>query len=101
VRDPAFLLPAAFQSGIEAESDIRRLKPNFILVDLHLPDSDGLTFAGAIKLLQPGGCVVLPVDAAKHTKQALDCGAVETIVKRKLDSKLIPSLRRVRVRRKV
>ena len=93
--EPTFVLIAAVQSGIEAVSEMRRFDPDLIVMDLQLPDSDGLTLTKVIKQLQPDSCVVLLISSLKYRKSALDCGVTETIVKSNLASDFIPTLKRV------
>jgi DNA-binding NarL/FixJ family response regulator len=93
--EPTFALIANLQSGVEAASEIRRLEPDLVVMDLQLPDTDGLTLTRVIKQLQPDSCVVLLISSLKYRKSALDCGVTETIVKSDLISDFIPTLKRV------
>ena len=93
--EPIFFLQAAFRSGIEAVSAIRRLKPDIILMDLQQPDSDGLTLARVIKRMVPDSCVMLIVNSNELNQHAIACGVNATVSKSRLHNDLIPILKRV------
>jgi DNA-binding NarL/FixJ family response regulator len=94
-HEPTFEVVADLESGTEAVNEARRLTPDLILMDVALPDADGLTLTRVIKQLQPDSCVVLLISSLKYRQSALDCGVTETIVKSDLISDLISTLKRV------
>jgi two-component system response regulator DesR len=94
-REPRFTLVADVPSGVEAVSQMRHIRPDLILMDVQLPDGDGLTLAKVIRQLLPGGRVVLLVGSAAYRKPALECGVSETVTKSDLSQNLISTLTRV------
>jgi two-component system KDP operon response regulator KdpE len=69
-------------TGAEAMSALRHHRPDLVLLDLGLPDIDGLVLIGKIRTLRPVPIVVLSSrgdEAAKVT--ALDSGADDYVTK--------------------
>ncbi|MBI3733996.1 MAG: response regulator transcription factor [Chloroflexi bacterium] len=93
--EPMFELAAEFESGAQSVQEALNLKPDLILMDLSLPDSNGLEMTHAIKSLLPGSHVLLMIQAPIYRQAALASGASEILMKSDLPSHLIPSLKRL------
>jgi two-component system KDP operon response regulator KdpE len=69
-------------SGAEALSALRHHRPDLVLLDLGLPDIDGLTLIGRIRETSPVPIVVLSSRGEEATKvMALDAGADDYVTK--------------------
>ncbi|MFA5976413.1 MAG: response regulator [Elusimicrobiota bacterium] len=72
-------------SGVEALQIAQREKPTLILLDLMLPDKDGLSVLREIKQIE--SCQFIPVivvsgkEAQGHIRAAMDAGAIDYIIK--------------------
>ena len=66
-------------SGEEALAFFEKYDPDLILLDVHLPDVDGIEVCRRLKLKQQASVMVLQISAsalsAAHAKAALDAGA--------------------------
>jgi DNA-binding NarL/FixJ family response regulator len=95
-QDAAFDILADCASGLQAVSEALRLKPDLILTDLRLDDSNGLALARVIGRLLPQTSVVLLTGPQPYGRAASESGIREVVAKGELDVELIPALRRVR-----
>lgn len=79
-------------NGQEAISLAIRLKPNFITLDLEMPEMDGFTFLRWLMHNQPTPTIIISSDGCEENiLKALDLGAVDFIVKptRKISPDLV------------
>ncbi len=81
-------------TGAEALSESRRLKPDLVLLDIQLPDLDGLEVAASLSSEPEPPTVVLVSsrDAADYGPRLLDCGAVGFITKADLSAETLGAL---------
>ncbi len=88
-----------FQAGTgeEALARIREMRPDLVLLDLKLPDLDGLTVLQRIKALAPETSVVIVTmhDDPEFIRQAVELGAAGYVLKSTVDEELIEAIRTV------
>ena len=84
------------RSGAEAEAAVRRQCPAMVLLDIGLPDTDGVSLCRRLKALDPGNAMrvmfVTGYRDVEHEEAGFEAGCVDYIVK-----PVSPSLVRARV----
>jgi DNA-binding NarL/FixJ family response regulator len=82
-------------SAEEAVAKLARARPDLILLDLNLPDGDGLTLLRRIKELSPRSTVVIVTmhDQPEHVREALRLGAAGYVVKGASRRELLAAVR--------
>jgi DNA-binding NarL/FixJ family response regulator len=82
-------------SAEEALGKLARGRPDLILLDLNLPDGDGLTLLRRIKELSPKSTVVIVTmhDQPEHVREALRLGAAGYVVKGATRRELLAAVR--------
>jgi putative two-component system response regulator len=84
------------RSGAEAEAAVRRQRPAMVLLDIGLPDTDGVTLCRRLKALDPDNAMrvmfVTSFRDVEHEEAGFEAGCVDYIVK-----PVSPSLVRARV----
>jgi two-component system nitrate/nitrite response regulator NarL len=80
--------------GLTALSAVRRLRPDAVLLDVHLPDMDGFAVAAALELERPAPRVVLTSadEDERVGSQLRRCGALGFVAKAALANARIGSL---------
>ena len=80
--------------GLTALSAVRRLRPDAVLLDVHLPDMDGFAVAAALGLERPAPRVVLTsADEDERVGSLMRrCGALGFVAKAALANAQIGSL---------
>ena len=65
------------QDGLEATVSIRRLKPDVVILDIHLPGSSGIEVLEAIKKDKPAPVVIMFTNYPypQYRKRCMDLGA--------------------------
>jgi two-component system, NarL family, invasion response regulator UvrY len=89
-----FELVGEVATGEEGVAAARRLRPDLVLMDVHLPDIDGYEAARRIEPVDPGAVIVL-VSAAEDALQGdipARCGASAFVRKEDLRPGLIQQL---------
>lgn len=83
-------------TGAEALSESRRLKPDLVLLDIQLPDLDGLAVAASLSMQPEPPAVVLVSsrDAADYGPRLDGCGALGFIAKADLSAESLAALLR-------
>lgn len=81
-------------TGAEALSESRRLKPDLVLLDIQLPDLDGLAVAASLSSEPEPPTVVLVSsrDAVDYGPRLHDCGALGFIAKADLSAESLTAL---------
>lgn len=81
-------------TGAEALREVRRLRPDVVLLDIQLPDQDGLAVAASITSVPPAPAVVLVSsrDAIDYGPRLDRCGAVGFIAKTDLSAESLTAL---------
>ena len=84
------------RSGAEAEAAVRRQRPAMVLLDIGLPDTDGVSLCRRLKALDPDNAMrvifVTGYRDVEHEEAGFEAGCVDYIVK-----PVAPSLVRARV----
>lgn len=78
-------------------------RPDVVLMDVAMPDMDGIAAAGALRAIAPEAAVIIHTlhdDAATRTR-ALAAGAVAVIAKRRCGEDLAPAIREALALRRV
>ncbi len=94
---PDLVLVGSASTGLEALTAHRNHRPDVILVDLRLPDIDGIEVVRRIKAESPGArCVILTTYGGDvQVSRALKAGVTGYLLKSTLDKDLIDTIRRV------
>ena len=94
-RDVAFEVCGEAANGAEALQQVDQLKPDVILLDISMPDLNGLDVARALSQKQLGLKIVIVSehDVRLMLPRALQAGAHGCIDKSRLATDLLPSLR--------
>lgn len=85
---------------IEAESGARALtacavyRPGVVLMDIRLPDIDGIALTPRIKALLPDTCVIFVsyLHGGTHVERAFGAGGCAYVVKDRLFTDLLPAI---------
>jgi response regulator of citrate/malate metabolism len=83
-RVPGFSVVGEAHSGAEALMLVERLRPDLVLLDIYLPDIDGLEVIRRLRLEHEQSVDVIAVTAAKDVKtlrSAMQGGVVQYLVK--------------------
>lgn len=85
-------------TGVEALAQARQLRPDLILLDLNMPEMDGLAAIPKLRKEAPASKILILTmhDDASHLRQALDAGASGYVLKKAVDQELIMAIRAVR-----
>ena len=81
-------------TGSEALAEVRRLRPDAVLLDIQLPDIDGIEVAASLTSAPPAPAVVLVSarDQADYGERLEGCGAVGFIAKADLTADSLMAL---------
>lgn len=95
---PNLLVIGEAGDGDEALALARKLHPDLILLDLSMPDSDGLGAIPKLRAEVPQARILVLTmhDDATHLRQALDAGASGYVLKNAVDQELLMAIRAVR-----
>lgn len=85
-------------SGADAVAQARALQPDLILLDLSMPDGDGLSIIATLRTVAPQARILILTmhDDTSHLRQALDAGASGYVLKNAVDQELLMAIRAVR-----
>ena len=85
-------------SGVDAVTQARALQPDLILLDLSMPDGDGLSIIATLRTVAPQARILILTmhDDTSHLRQALDAGASGYVLKNAVDQELLMAIRAVR-----
>lgn len=81
--------------GMEALHQARQLKPDLILMDIHMPGVNGLDAARTLRSEMPESRVIVVTmyDTEEYREAAMACGASGYVAKRSLAEALLPTIR--------
>jgi len=92
--DASVEIVAELANGVEAVGECRRLAADLILLDLQLPDSNGLAVTRMLKDVLPACRVIMLINGPELRSLALNNGAADTIVKNRISLDLGDTLAR-------
>lgn len=89
---------AIAQNGREALELVRKHKPDVVLMDVNMPEMDGLRAIELIRQAQPEiTCIVLSAERNRHTvSQAMDLGVQDYLIKPFTSDQLLAVMQRAR-----
>ena len=95
---PEFRCVCACASAEEALVEIPRLKPDVVLMDIHLPGETGIACTARLKEKLPGVQVIIVTVYRNHELifQALEAGACGYLLKRSSPEELLKAINEVR-----
>jgi DNA-binding NarL/FixJ family response regulator len=72
-------------------------RPDIVILDLHLPDADGITVCRRLRLIEPALKVIMmtALEDADVREAALEAGASDFVPKSQLHAQLLPAILRV------
>lgn len=87
-------------SGATALALCRDHCPSVVLMDVELPDANGIDLAAQILQLLPGAAVIIVSDhsSAEHVRRAVAAGAAAYVTKDAVEKELIASIKAVLAR---
>jgi DNA-binding NarL/FixJ family response regulator len=96
-RHPDLVVVAEAANGREALDLCRRLRPELVLMDLRMPDMDGIAATHAIKREFPETLVLLltALDESSGLSESLEAGAAGYVLKDASPSQITHAVRRV------
>jgi DNA-binding NarL/FixJ family response regulator len=100
-EDRAIAVVGEADNGADALSGIERLRPDVVLLDLHIPPPDGFEVLRAVKRLFQATCVVvLTNNASPLVRERCERLSADAVIdKADAATLLIPTLRRMAARR--
>ncbi|HEY4867654.1 MAG TPA: response regulator [Candidatus Dormibacteraeota bacterium] len=92
-----FVVVGEAEDASSALEEVHRLHPALVLLDVQLPDLDGLTLASRLAVDEPGTAVVLTSsrEAADYGHRVTSCGARGFITKADLSSESVTAVLRM------
>lgn len=95
--DPELMVVGEADTAADAAAQAQTLQPEVILLDIHLPDTDGITALKRIKSAAPQARVLIVTinDHDGYIRQALQAGATGYILKGVRRQQLIDAVRAV------
>ena len=96
-REDAFEVVAEAEDGAEAIKKAKQLKPDLVLMDIHMPGTDGIEATRRIREMLPGTRVVILTisEDDKDLFEAIKCGAHGYLLKKLEPEELYAMLRGV------
>lgn len=102
--DPRITVAGVASNGLQARGEVRRLRPDVVTLDVHMPRMDGLTCLQYIMAENPTPCLMVSTmtgAGALESFEAMELGAVDVIEKPRDDSDRSKELFRRRLIAKV
>ena len=95
-----FVILGTALGGREGLTKAQALKPQFVIIDLAMPDLHGLAAIPLLRTILPNVRIIALslLDSGSYPEEALAKGADEFVSKARLDADLIPAIRRMRDR---
>lgn len=95
---PEFVVVGEAGTGTETLQQARALHPDLILLDINMPDLDGLAVIPDLRRDLPETCILILTmhEDVAYLRQALDAGASGYVLKKAVDQELLMAIRAVR-----
>lgn len=95
--DPDIKVIATCSTGINAVSEVRNLKPNVVVMDISMPDMDGIEATRHIAELESLSKVIILSmhGSTEHVQRALSAGAVGYLLKQSAGTEVIKAVKAV------
>lgn len=83
--------------GLQAVEEYTRSRPDLVLMDITMPNMDGLTALKEIKKMDPGAKIVMcsAMGQEKMVLEAIKAGAIDFIVKPFNADKIVQTVKRI------
>lgn len=93
--EPGFEVPSVVTTAAAAQREVSMREIDVALLDLQLPDVDGITLAGQLRAVRPDLCVVMVAAGgeAEHVAGAIRAGATSWVAKDSSIDQLIDAVR--------
>lgn len=95
MRTPGLRVVGSVSSGAAAIEDARRLNPTVVIMDLCMPDINGVEAIRAIRLNDGAPAVVAFSGSRQLWREARDAGATVTLLKDEDPQRLLQAIRAV------
>lgn len=97
VREPGLEVVGEAENGREALELCRELRPNLVLMDVRMPEMDGMTATRAIKEESPSVSVLIITthESPEYLMDAIRAGAAGYVLKDSTKQQLLNAVRRV------
>jgi DNA-binding NarL/FixJ family response regulator len=91
---PELRIISEADNGLDAVNKAAELRPDLVLLDIHMPDLDGIEAARKIRLNSPNSHIVFvtQIDDSDILTAALDAGAEEYVLKINAGSQLVNAI---------
>ncbi len=95
--EPDIEIVAIASSGREAIEEARKLQPNIVLMDINMPDVDGITASEEISRAAPMCSIIMMSvqSEADYLRRSMLAGAMDFLTKPFTSEELVSSIRRV------
>jgi two-component system, LytTR family, response regulator AlgR len=90
---------AEARDGLDALGALRRTHPDVVLLDIEMPESDGLSLAKHLEMEYPGVPVIFVTAHAEHAVAAFEAGVRDYLMKPVRSERLERALSRVQEKR--
>ena len=100
VEKDGFVVAAEAEDGNIAVERFREIKPDLVLLDITMPEKDGLSALREIKALDPGARIIMcsSLGQQKYIIRAIQLGAYDFIVKPFTAQRVVSALRKALAR---
>lgn len=96
-NQPNFTVVGEAENGVEALALVGSAQPDVLLLDLNMPEADGISVLAKIRQTAPKTKVLVLTmhDDARYLKEALAAGAAGYVLKKAVDTELLIAIRAV------